>query len=95
MLRSTVLCIVTELNTWSASVVYKDGAEEKHDYFIFGVRYVEAQNAKKKSLKILFTCFWGRRLTKILLKLVCSFGENVKYNHLQPCIDRRFFLALV
>ena len=27
-LRSVVLCGVSERNTWSASVVYKDGAEE-------------------------------------------------------------------
>ena len=28
MLQSIVLCNVSEHNTWSASVVYKDGAEE-------------------------------------------------------------------
>jgi len=70
MLRSIVLCNVSEHNTWSAFVVYKDGAEENTISLVLDSITWKRKRWRKKSFKIFFTCVWGSWLTKVLHKIL-------------------------
>jgi len=57
MLRSVVLCNVTELNTWSASVVCKDGAEEHIFSYILDSVMWKRKRRRKNLLKYSLLAF--------------------------------------
>ena len=71
-----MLWSVSERNTWSASVVCKDGTEENAIVLFLDSLRGNARGEEKKSFKIFYICVWGIWLTAILLETLCALLER-------------------